>query len=66
MAYFPKSGANFIFSFLFVVFVLLVTYVLILFFVKLNILQTMLALLILGLPGTFVVYKALSKANIEV
>ncbi len=41
-------------------------YVLILFFVKLNIVQTLIALGVISVPGVIITYKALSAITIEV
>jgi hypothetical protein len=68
MSRFPKAsqGTSFLFSLGFVILVLLITYIYVLFFLKLNIIQTLFAILALGLPGSIVVYKALAKHTIEV
>lgn len=55
-----------IFYLLFVLFVLMVAYVLVLFFVKLNLIQTLAVLSVILIPGTVITYKALSSITIEI
>lgn len=59
-----KTGT--LFSMGFVVFLLLVAYMMILFFLKLNIIQTLIGLGMIGVPGGFVLYYALKKHTIQV
>lgn len=64
---FPKSSqSGFIYNIAFVIFVMLIAYILVLFWLKLNIVQTILALLVIILPGSVVVFKAMSHINIDV
>jgi len=42
------------------------SYVLVLFFVKLNIVQTLFVLGVISVPGVIISYKALSSINIDV
>jgi hypothetical protein len=65
---FPKSKekAASIFAILFVIFVFLVVYVMVLFFLKLNIVQTFLALALVTIPGGVILFQALSRMKIEV
>jgi len=55
-----------IFSILFILFILMSAYILVLFFIKLNIIQTLFILGIISVPGVIITYKALSKITIEV
>lgn len=68
MSRFPRASQKsaFLFSLAFVILILLFTYVFFLFFLKLNIIQTLLAIVILGIPGSAVVYKTLSNHIIEI
>jgi hypothetical protein len=57
---------NLIFSVLFIMFIFLVAYVLVIFFLQLNIVQTLFIFGILSVPGLIITYKALSSINIDV
>ena len=63
---FPKEKIGGLFNLLFVMFVVAVAYVLILFWVKLNILQTFGIFVIMFIPGVTIVYQAMKNLNIEV
>lgn len=55
-----------LFYILFILFILMTAYVLVLFFVKLNIVQTLFVLGVISIPGLIITYKALSSITIEV
>jgi len=55
-----------LFYILFILFILMTAYVLVLFFIKLNIIQTLFVLGIISIPGLIITYKALSLITIEV
>jgi hypothetical protein len=57
---------NYIFSVLFILFIFLVAYVLVIFFLKLNIVQTLFIFGVLTVPGLIISYKALSSINIDI
>jgi hypothetical protein len=61
-----KTFAPFLFAMLFVMFIFLVAYVLVLFFLQLNLVQTLFIFGIVGLPGVIITYKALSSITIDV
>ena len=63
---FPKGTFAFLMNNLFVGVLLVVAYVLYLFWTKYNILQTMFFFVIMFLPASFIVYKALKNHKIEI
>ena len=60
------AKTNIIFAMLFVMFIFLVAYVLVLFFLQLNLVQTLFIFGIIGLPGVIITFKALSSITIDV
>ena len=63
---FPKEKIGGLFNLLFVMFVIAIAYVLILFWIKLNILQTFGIFVIMFIPGVTIVYQAMKNLNVEV
>jgi hypothetical protein len=63
---FPKRSFAFFMNVLFVGVLGIVAYVLFLFWTKLNILQTMFFFVIMFIPASFIVYKALKNHKIEI
>jgi hypothetical protein len=63
---FPKGTFAFLMNNLFIGVLLVVAYVLYLFWTKYNILQTMFFFVIMFLPASFIVYKALKNHKIEI
>jgi len=64
---FPKRNKTAMaYSLQFVLVLLLITILLVAFFIKLNIIQTLLIVLAIGGPGSFIIFKALSHISIEV
>ena len=63
---FPKRSFAFLMNVLFIGVLLIVAYVLFLFWTKYNILQTMFFFVIMSIPASFIVYKALKNHTIEI
>ena len=63
---FPKSSFGFLMNILFIGVLGTVAYILFLFWVKFNILQTMFFFVIMFIPASFIVYKALKNHQIEI
>ena len=63
---FPRSSFAFIMNVLFIGVLGIVAYVLFLFWTKYNILQTMFFFVIMSIPVSFIVYKALKNHKIEI
>jgi hypothetical protein len=63
---FPKSSFGFFMNVLFIGVLAIVAYVLFLFWTKYNILQTMFFFVIMLIPASFIVYKALKNHKIEI
>ena len=63
---FPKSSFAFLMNVLFIGVLGIVAYVLFLFWTKYNILQTMFFFVIMFIPASFIVYKALKNHKIEI
>jgi len=61
-----KKKSSFIFNLLFIIFIFLAAYIMVLFYLKLNIIQTLLCLIALAIPGSFIVFNALKHIKIEV
>lgn len=57
---------NMMFSVLFIMFIFLVAYILVIFFLQLNLVQTLFIFGVLMIPGLIICYKALSSINIDV
>ena len=66
MKNFPKSSFAFMMNVLFIGVLVSVTYILFLFWTKYNILQTMFFFVIMFIPASFIVYKALKNHKIEI
>ena len=63
---FPKNSFAFIMNILFIGVLGVVAYILFLFWTKYNILQTMFFFVVMCLPASFIVYKALKNHKIEI
>jgi hypothetical protein len=63
---FPKSSFGFLMNLLFIGVLLITSYILFLFWVKFNILHTMFIFVIMFIPASFIVYKALKNHKIEI
>ena len=63
---FPKDSFAFLMNVLFVGVLGIVAYILFLFWTKFNILQTMFFFVVMSLPASFIVYKALKNHKIEI
>ena len=63
---FPKSSFGFVMNLLFIGVLGTVAYILFLFWVKYNILQTMFFFVVMSIPACFIVYKALKNHRIEI
>ena len=63
---FPKSSFGFLMNLLFIGVLVTVAYILFLFWVKFNILQTMFFFVVMTIPASFIVYKALKNHRIEI
>ena len=64
---FPKHSTNqMIYSILFIFVIVLYGYFLFLFWVKFNILQTLIVFLITSIPGSVVIFKTISKVEIQI
>ena len=63
---FPKEKVGGLFNFLFIMLVILIAYVLVLFWVKLNILQTFGIFVFLFIPGVTIVYQAMKNLKVEI
>ena len=63
---FPKHSFGFLMNILFIGVLGSVAYILFLFWIKLNILQTMFIFVIMSIPASFIVYKALKNHKIEI
>jgi hypothetical protein len=63
---FPKEKMGGLFNLLFIMFVVAVAYVLILFWIKLNILQTLGIFVIMFIPGVTIVYQAMKNLNVDI
>ena len=63
---FPKDSFGFMMNVLFIGVLAIVAYVLFLFWTKYNILQTMFFFVIMLIPASFIVYKALKNHKIEI
>ena len=55
-----------LFNLLFIMFVVAIAYVLILFWIKLNILQTLGIFFIMFIPGVTIVYQAMKNLNVDI
>ena len=63
---FPKEKMGGLFNLLFIMFVVAIAYVLILFWIKLNILQTLGIFVIMFIPGVTIVYQAMKNLNVDI
>ena len=63
---FPKEKMGGIFNMLFIIFVLAIAYIFVLFWMKLNILQTFGIFVIMFIPGVTIVYQAMKNLNVEI
>ena len=63
---FPKNSLSFFMNFLFIGVLGTVAYILFLFWTKYNILQTMFIFVVMFIPTSFIVYKALKNHKIEI
>ena len=63
---FPKSSFAFLMNIMFVGILGIVAYILFLFWTKFNILETMFIFVIMFIPASFIVYKALKNHKIEI
>ena len=63
---FPKEKIGSLFNILFVMFVICIAYVLVLFWVKLNILQTFGIFVIMFIPGVTIVYQAMKNLKVDI
>ena len=63
---FPKGSFASLMNILFIAVLITVAYVLFLFWTKLNILQTMFFFVVMFIPASFIVYKALKNHQIEI
>ncbi len=63
---FPKEKVGGLFNFLFIMLVILIAYILVLFWVKLNILQTFGIFVFLFIPGVTIVYQAMKNLKVEI
>ena len=63
---FPKEKIGSLFNLLFVCFVVSIAYVLVLFWVKLNILQTFGIFVIMFIPGVTIVYQAMKNLKVDI
>ena len=63
---FPKEKIGGLFNLLFVMFVIAIAYVLILFWIKLNILQTFGIFVIMFIPGVTIVYQAMKNLKVDI
>ena len=63
---FPKSSFSFLMNILFIGVLGTVAYILFLFWTKYNILQTMFIFVVICIPASFIVYKALKNHKIEI
>jgi hypothetical protein len=63
---FPKEKMGGIFNMLFIILVLVIAYILVLFWMKLNILQTFGIFVVMFIPGVSIVYQAMKNLNIEI
>lgn len=66
IANFPKAPFGSLMNLLFVTLLGLIAYILFLFWVKLNILETMFIFVLMVIPATFIIYKALKNHEIEI
>ncbi len=63
---FPKEKMGGIFNMLFIIFVLAIAYIFVLFWMKLNILQTFGIFVVMFIPGVTIVYQAMKNLNVEI
>ena len=60
------GGSSYFYSLLFIVFTLLLCYIMFLFWIKLNILQTLGIFVLLFIPGVIIVYQAMKNTKIDI
>lgn len=63
---FPKNFNDKLYALLFILIIVIFGYLLLIFWIKLNILTTLTLIFLLSIPSSLIVYKTLAKVNIQI